>query len=763
MALERSLSWGKLCHFALVIVFLIQTIFPCPAQALAPQSIFDLKEAQKEHASKLERGRQIVAEILEDVRNGYDVRGITEGKGATMTPELAYALGVGLARNLCAKIAGRKPRVLVTGDHRSSTPGLIAELIDGLIKGGVGVDVVYSKEGVSTPAANIVARMKDQDYDGAVQVTASHNLWTRPQPKNGFKVNVKDEEGYLRGLYGEKMADVLMEGIKPEAKVLVPPAHWGRVENTEILPKYFDHFRQRLSKLLQKLNLSEKDLKDVVLVVDSGNAVMGPIAKKIIESLGMTYVGVHDEPRGGVDADVAHPADPNRRSFYEKHLPAIVRRVDQSYKDKRTPKVVLGIALDGDGDRVGITTDDKDHAYLTSPQMEYFFHEMRRQDDPADPVILDIRSAQEAREISPENAGAFAPGWPIMREEMLQTGANVVTEISNHVLMRMFDDPKEDPIDDGLWAGVYAAAQAVKLRKHRSSSMHKTLDRAWYPSLPEELRPKIREEKGGDRFQLRKDIPAAIEQEIDKEFPGARVQQVRPRLEPETVRFQITDEKGQFLAWLLVRVGKSEPTLSIFSQGRDNVAMQKAATILQQVLQRFPFVAQVAVQSTLAKLKENLARVSGPEAKPESPTISPNTLGKLLEKDLYDASRKIGMDSKAQDYHARIKETAENMLEGHPLSHYAGLGRYAFRDVWIVQRFLKFAGEKFDLTQRFLGEESLRELGEKVLHFKGHPYVADLAFAFETFLLNPSRRQSPAPLTYGWEDLKQSQILQQAA
>ncbi len=563
------------------------------AEMLAPSSIFSFDTAKKSHVERLDRGRKIVHRIWDNTVNGYDVRGITEGPDATMTPDLAYTLGIGMALRLCARMPERRPRVLVTGDHRASTPFLFSGLMEGLTRGGV--DVSYSDETVSTPASNIVSRQPGQDYDGVVQITASHTPWTRPAPKNGFKVSLKDGDGYLRAIYGNAMANMLDEGVSEQAHVLRPQNEWGGVNQVDVLPLYYDCLEKRFDGLTRRLNLTREDKENVILVVDPGNAVMGPIARNAAEKLGLQYAGIHDEVMGGVDARPAHPSDPNLREYYEEHLPQVVRQVQAEHPGK----IVLGIALDGDGDRLGMT-DEGGHQYLTYPQMAYFFHTARAQEDPRAPVILDIRSPQEIAELSSETPNYFSPGAPIVREEMRRARANVAVEGSYHVFMPVAEDPNVDPIDDGLWAGLYAAAQAVHLAK-QNASIHAMIDRPWYPSLPQELRPAIG--PGTDRMVLMSRITSGLRHVLSRAFPGSTIRQIRLAREPNCARFQVRDGAGQFKASLVVRAAKSENNiLSVFAQGGDEQALQTLTGVLSMILSSNPEVDQRPVRQLLLRM-----------------------------------------------------------------------------------------------------------------------------------------------------------------
>ena len=601
MVVRISMTMTFLCSAELAC--LTPVTHPAATEMLAPYSSVQYLATLKQHRQRLAKGTKNLEQILQDVANGIDLRGLSDGADATMTPDLAYALGVALAQELHQHITGRKPRALVTGDHRWSTPAMCQALEDALSR--CGVDVVRGIEDISTPAANIVARlrepkMKEDPYDALVQITASHNPWTRPKAQNGFKVNLKDEAGYLRGLYGRDLVKMLRRAQSDQAENLEPPNAWGNVATTQILDKYIEHMRHRWESRLGAVGVSPMEMKNVVLVVDSGNGVMGPIAEIVLESLDLTCVGVHDKVLPALDSKPDHPADPNQDVYYTTHLPAAVRRVamDTAYAGK----IVLGIALDGDGDRVGITDEAGEKCqYLTFAQQAYLFRLADHERNPGWPELLDIRSPEEVMEMRTKNSFLGAPGWPRIRLRMREVGAWAASESSRHEFGTPFpNDLNADRIDDGLWAALKAAAEAVKWKK-RGSSLHQVLNRPWYPLL-QELRPSVQALSRTERYTLITPITQKLRNVLTSKYGVENIEEIRAPEEPDAVRFRVGNNQSKFLAWILVRAGNSENTLSISGQGKDDETLISVITDIRDILREFPQVDQAAVQKALDKL-----------------------------------------------------------------------------------------------------------------------------------------------------------------
>ena len=576
------------------------------------------------HRARLAVGRRLLQQRLRDIERGYDVRGITEGEGATMTPALAYTVGTALAMELNRRLPGGRPRVLITGDHRASTPALREAFRESFKAHGVDVD--ESDEAVSTPAANIVPRLSTR-YDGSVQVTASHNPWTwrvagkATKPENGFKVSFRDEDGYLRGVFGQELASMLQAAFTPQAEEIAPEAERGEFRQVEVLPQYLAHLRQRVTSLLNRLGLTQRDLDSLVLVVNPGHGVMGPIAKQAIESLGITYVGVNDAIIPGPDGEPAHTADPLEQHAYEQHLLPVVQQTAREHPDK----IVLGIPLDGDGDRVGLTDEEGRH-YLTPTQQAFFYYANLLKGQPGAPVVLDIRSGQEVIELIDEQ-GTFtdrhAPGWPIVRQALREANAPLGVEGSKHTFKRPFKDPNEDPIDDGLWAGLDAAAVALRLAKD-GSSITQQLDRLWYPEL-QELRPVVAEATDGERYDLMPKISQALTERINAGFAGAHIEQIPSPGERGALRLQVSDTQGAFIGWVLIRASNTSAPLSIKAQGRNQETLADLSQILWDVLKTFPAVDQAEVEKILKPVAS--APGEGVPAPPAStPVVPPDIL-----------------------------------------------------------------------------------------------------------------------------------------
>ena len=228
-----------------------------------------------------------------------DIRGVY---GEELHDDTGLRLGKALSRRLAGRI------VVVGGDLRPSTPALKAALIEGLVWGGCHVIDVGT---VPTPALYYAKRALDAH--GAVMVTASHN----PARYNGFKLMVGDRPVTPEALEG--LARDMAQGA------FVPGL--GTVRTRHVMADYARALERAFPRLARRR-----------VVVDAGNGSMWDVAPGVLRRAGQEVVPLFCEPDGSFPHRSPNPAIP-------AHLAALRGRVREARAD-------LGIAYDGDGDRV---------------------------------------------------------------------------------------------------------------------------------------------------------------------------------------------------------------------------------------------------------------------------------------------------------------------------------------------------------------------------------------------------------------------------
>ena len=318
----------------------------------------------------------------------YDIRGLV---GAELTPEFAEALGKAIGTLAWVRL-GRAPVLAVGRDNRPSGGALADGIRRGLAAtGAVAVDIGM----VPTPALYFAAA--EPGIDGGVQVTGSHN----PPEFNGFKTTLAAE-----AVHGEAILD-LRETITLET--------WrsgaGAIRTDGgVLRRYVDAIVAR-----------HRPARPVKVVVDAGNGVGALVAVELLERLGCEVTPLFCESDGTFPN---HHPDPT----VEKNL------VDLQAAVRRTG-AELGIAFDGDADRIGAV--DEDGRILWGDQLLVLFgRDAVRRFGPGVPVIFDVKCS----EILPRalaQAGARPEMWKtghsLIKARMKELRSPLAGEMSGHM------------------------------------------------------------------------------------------------------------------------------------------------------------------------------------------------------------------------------------------------------------------------------------------------------------------------------------------
>ncbi len=346
---------------------------------------------------------EIVKNINKHIYRGYDIRGIY---GDDLDENVAYTIGKGFGSYI--QTLGKKEAV-VGRDNRSSSPELAKAFIKGAIETGI---TIYNIGVVTTPMyyfswgnLNIVS--------GAM-ITASHN----PKEYNGFKIAF-DERGNACGEMIEEFRDYVEKGEFVNGT--------GKVIEKDIRNDY-------LELLDRTINLGDRKIK---VVLDCGNAAGSVIVKEVYKKEGIEaeYLYCDSDP----DFPNHHP-DPS----VEENLKDLKEKV---LKDKAD----LGLAFDGDSDRVGII--DENGQYIP---IDYFMIIVWR--DIFDKVknkkaLYDVKCSKslvdELDKLGIEKC-CYRTGNSYMKAKMKQGDFNFGGEFSGHVFFR----DKFPGFDDAMYAGL---------------------------------------------------------------------------------------------------------------------------------------------------------------------------------------------------------------------------------------------------------------------------------------------------------------------
>jgi len=317
----------------------------------------------------------------------YDIRGVV-GK----TIDARFAEHLGRAFGSAALAAGEKA-VAVGRDGRLSGPELAAALIRGLAS--TGLDVVDLGP-VTTPMLYYVAATRGaHGCHSGIQVTGSHN----PKNYNGFKMVLAG-----RAIHGETIQD-LRRRIEAEDYVGAP----GRSATMDIFPEY----RARIAN-------DCKLARPMKIVVDSGNGIPGASAPAILRALGCEVIELYSE----VDGEFPnHHPDPSKL----ENLADLIRTVQQSGAE-------LGLAFDGDGDRLGVVTADAQVIFPDRQLMLFAQDVLQRQRGAT--IIFDVKCTQRLAPAIRAAGGQplmWKTGHSLIKAKMKETGAPLAGEMSGHI------------------------------------------------------------------------------------------------------------------------------------------------------------------------------------------------------------------------------------------------------------------------------------------------------------------------------------------
>ncbi len=380
--------------------------------------------------------------IAPEIFKAYDIRGIVD---KTLTEEAAEAIGRAVG-TLGRRKAVR--RFVVGRDGRLSGPRLVRALSRGL--NAAGVDVVDIGV-VATPMVYFATH--HFNTGSGVMVTGSHN----PPDYNGLKVMVAGET-----LAAEAIQDVrrLVEGGDFASGA-------GKLESADVSAAYLD-----------RITSDVKLARPMTIAVDCGNGSPGAFAPALFRKLGCKVIELFTDVDGNFPN---HHPDPSK----PENLQDLIRVLRESDAE-------VGLAFDGDGDRLGVVTKSGKIIFPDRQLMLFAAEVLSR--NPGAEIIFDVKSTRNLFPWIREHGGRpllWKTGHSLIKSKMKETGAPLAGEMSGHI----FFQDRWYGFDDGLYAG---ARMLELLSRGRDAS--KMLE-----SLPDSISTpeiNIALEKEGDNHRL---------------------------------------------------------------------------------------------------------------------------------------------------------------------------------------------------------------------------------------------------------------------
>ena len=448
----------------------------------------------------------------------YDIRGIV---GQAIDAVFAEHLGRAFGSEAVA--AGEKA-VAVGRDGRVSGPMLVEALMRGLAS--TGLDVV-DLGAVTTPMLYYVAApCGAQGCRSGIQVTGSHN----PKDYNGFKM-------VLAGvaIHGEAIQR-LRQRMEAEDYHQAPG---GRIAAMDILPEYS-----------ARITGDCKLARPMKIVVDSGNGIPGASSPGILKALGCEVIDLYSR----VDGDFPnHHPDPSKL----ENLADLIKVVHATEAE-------LGLAFDGDGDRLGLVTRDGEIIF-PDRQMLLFARDILAR-HPGGTIIFDVKCSQRLSAGIREAGGVplmWKTGHSLVKAKLRETGAPIAGEMSGHI----FFGERWYGFDDAM----YTAGRLLEIlsRFDDPSAVLKALPTSF--STPELNVPV----PAGNQHAIVEQLVAQAD------FPGAEIGTI------DGLRCDYPDGFG------LIRASNTTPVLVLRFEGHSPEALERIEHDLMAALRKVMPEAQV--------------------------------------------------------------------------------------------------------------------------------------------------------------------------
>lgn len=449
------------------------------------------------------RGGSQAVELKPEIFRAYDIRGVV---GKTLDAGIASMVGKVLGSMALEKDAGP---VVVARDGRLSGPDLMQGMIEGITSTGCDVlDIGMVPTGVLYYAAFEHAK------GTGVMITGSHN----PPEYNGLKIMLAGDT-----LFGAQIKEIYLRITRNEIL-----SGEGKVERKDVVGEY----RQRIAGDIQL----ERPLR---VVIDCGNGVGGVCAADVLRDIGADVLPMFDEVDGTFPNHHPDPSDPHNL----KDLIDSVRLMNAD----------IGLALDGDADRLGVVTLGGNIIYPDRVMMLLAMDVLDRV--PGATIVYDVKCTGHLPKVIEQAGGKavmYKTGHSLIKAYMKEIGSPFAGEMSGH----FFFGERWYGVDDGI----YAAARLLEILAGTDNPPEAILN-----SLPSSYStPELKVEMSEGENHAFMDAMQA-----NAKFENARVSTI------DGVRADFAD------GWGLVRASNTTPILVVRFDGETEEALQRIKNVFR--------------------------------------------------------------------------------------------------------------------------------------------------------------------------------------
>lgn len=447
-----------------------------------------------------------MSNINSNIFREYDIRGIV---GEDLTSETVEIIGKAIGTIF--RLKGKKT-VAIGRDARNSSRPFSQSLMSGLISTGCNcIDFGM----VPTPVFYFGVITKKMD--GGVMITGSHN----PPEYNGFKIMLGDET-----LYGE--------GIKEIEKIIQKERFFeekdGSLSSYQIINEYIDFVVSNI-KIERKLKI----------VIDAGNGVGGFVASPVYKEMGNEIFELYCEPDGNFPNHHPDPTIP-------EYLVDLIEKV-------KLEKADLGIAFDGDADRIGLV-DEKGNILWGDQIMIILSREILKR-NPGAKIIGEVKSSKLLYDEIARLGGVpimWKTGHSLIKKKIKEEGALLAGEMSGHI----FFADRYFGFDDAIYTG----ARIIEILSKTDKPLSRMLE-----DLPKTfVSPEIRVPSSDD-------LKFKVVEEVKKHYKDF------PMVDVDGVRVDFGD------GWALVRASNTQPVLVLRFEGLTKEALERIKNEVENAVQ----------------------------------------------------------------------------------------------------------------------------------------------------------------------------------
>ncbi|MFH1591691.1 MAG: phosphomannomutase/phosphoglucomutase [archaeon] len=444
--------------------------------------------------------------INPDIFREYDIRGIVD---KDLSPAFVELLGKATVAYLKAK------RFIVGYDNRLSSPSYAEALIKGLT--AAGADVIDIGQ-VPTPV--LYFALRKLNIPEGVMITGSHN----PSEYNGFKI-----AKHTHCIYGKEIQELL--GIM-QTGGLTDAAEPGTSEKMDMVTPYVE-------EIAGKISITDPPK----IILDPGNGAAGPVVEKLFGRMGIPFKGLFMEPDGRYPNHHPDPTQP-------KEYGVLIETLKKEGAD-------IGIAYDGDGDRIGVIDENGEMRWGDEIMILYAREVLAKH--PGAKVCIEVKCSQGLVEDVEAHGGTaiMCPtGHSLIEAKMIETGALLTGEMSGHIY---FADDWYG-FDDAIYSSVRLLAILASTGKGVSELL---ADAPKYYSSPE-IRVEVPDDK---KFA----IVDSLKEFFSKEYEALTI---------DGVRFMTGD------GWGLVRASNTQPALVVRAEGKTPEELEHIKSLLREQLEK---------------------------------------------------------------------------------------------------------------------------------------------------------------------------------